>query len=164
MARIVYTDGACSGNPGRGGWAWAVSPIWSASGSAAQTTNQRTEVTGALEAVVTLDGPLVVVSDSVYVVNCIRKGWWVSWLANGWVNSKRLPVANRDLWEPLVTLVRDRGDVSFQWVQGHSGDPMNELVDGSRSQSAGHCRSDSFARPRSADWPRGSIRASGRWS
>jgi ribonuclease HI len=93
------------------------------------TTNQRMEIAAALEAVRALDGPLIVVSDSAYVVNCFIQRWWVGWLANGWVSSKRQPVANRDLWEPLVTLVRDRGDVTFRKVRGHSGDRMNDLVD-----------------------------------
>jgi ribonuclease HI len=129
MATIVYTDGACSGNPGPGGWAWAVSPDWCASGPASPTTNQRMEITAALEAVLALDGPLVVVSDSLYVVNCFNKRWWANWLAKDWRNSQGMAVANRDLWEPLVTLVRDRGDVTFQWVRGHSGDRMNDFVD-----------------------------------
>ena len=132
--RIVFTDGACSGNPGPGGWAWAVAPTgepW-ASGGAARTTNQRMEIQAALEALQTLGkepGLIQVVSDSTYVVNCFRDRWWASWQARGWVNSKRQPVANRDLWEPLITLVQERGDVSFRWVKGHSGDPMNDLVD-----------------------------------
>ena len=75
-----------------------------------------------------LDDPLEVVSDSTYVVNCFRDGWWRGWLAKGWVNAKRQPVANRDLWEPLVALVRAR-DVRFRWVKGHGGDPMNDKVD-----------------------------------
>jgi ribonuclease HI len=77
----------------------------------------------------TLDGPLVVVSDSTYVVNCFRNRWWKGWHARGWLNSQKRPVANRDLWEPLVELVLARGDISFRWVKGHSGDPMNDLVD-----------------------------------
>ena len=93
------------------------------------TTNQRMEIQAALEAVRALPGPLVVVSDSTYVVNCFRDGWWRGWLARGWTNSAKKPVANRDLWEPLVQLVQDRGDVTFRWVKGHSGDPMNDLVD-----------------------------------
>jgi ribonuclease HI len=125
----VYTDGACSGNPGPGGWAWATRDGRQASGGAAATTNQRMEITAALEAVRALPGPLVVVSDSTYVVNCFRDRWWEGWLARGWLTSARKPVANRDLWEPLVTLVRERGDVSFRWVKGHSGDEMNDLVD-----------------------------------
>jgi ribonuclease HI len=125
----VWTDGACAGNPGPGGWAWATRDGRTGSGGAPATTNQRMEIQAALEAVRALPGPLVVVSDSTYVVNCFRDGWWRGWLARGWVNSARKPVANRDLWEPLVALVNERGDVSFRWVKGHSGDPMNELVD-----------------------------------
>jgi ribonuclease HI len=70
-----------------------------------------------------------VVSDSTYVVNCFRDRWWEGWLRRGWVNSARKPVANRDLWEPLVEAVRQRDDVTFRWVKGHSGDRMNDLVD-----------------------------------
>lgn len=125
----VWTDGACSGNPGPGGWAWATRDGRQASGGAPDTTNQRMEVQAALEAVTALAGPLVVVSDSTYVVNCFRDRWWQGWLARGWVNSAKKPVANRDLWEPLITLVNERGDVSFRWVKGHSGDEMNDLVD-----------------------------------
>jgi ribonuclease HI len=88
------------------------------------------EIRAALEAVRSLaGGPLVVVSDSTYVVNCFRDRWWQGWLARGWVNSAKKPVANRDLWEPLITEVNDRGDVTFRWVKGHSGDEMNDLVD-----------------------------------
>jgi ribonuclease HI len=87
------------------------------------------EIRAALEAVLALPGPLTVVSDSTYVVNCFRDGWWRNWLARGWVNAQRKPVANRDLWEPLVDEVRRRGDVHFRWVRGHSGDPMNHYVD-----------------------------------
>lgn len=125
----VYTDGACSGNPGPGGWAWAVADGRQASGSEAHTTNQRMEIKAALEAVRAIDGPLVVVSDSTYVVNCFRDGWWRGWRARNWHTSAKTPVKNRDLWEPLVDLVIDRGDVTFRWVKGHSGDPMNDLVD-----------------------------------
>jgi ribonuclease HI len=125
----VWTDGACSGNPGPGGWAWATKDGRQGSGGVPATTNQRMEVQAALEALLALEGPLVVVSDSTYVVNCFRDAWWKGWLARGWVNSAKKPVANRDLWEPLITQFRERGDVSFRWVKGHSGDPMNDLVD-----------------------------------
>jgi ribonuclease HI len=74
-------------------------------------------------------GPIEVVSDSQYVVKCFTEGWWQGWLRRGWKNSQRQPVANRDLWEPLIDLVRERGDITFRWVRGHTGDPMNELVD-----------------------------------
>jgi ribonuclease HI len=127
--RVVYTDGACSGNPGPGGWAWAVPDGPFACGPAAHTTNQRMEIQAALEAVRALAGPLDVVSDSTYVVKCFNDGWWRGWLQRGWINSQRKPVANRDLWEPFIELVRERGDVTFRWVKGHSGDPMNDFVD-----------------------------------
>src|SRR6266508_1860875 len=129
----VYTDGACSGNPGPGGWAWAEAPegLVFACGFHPHTTNQRMEITAALEAVRGHpSGPLAIVSDSTYVANCFRDGWWKSWIARGWVNSKRQPVANRDLWEPLVTVYRSRpGEISFRWVRGHSDDPLNDVVD-----------------------------------
>ena len=125
----VWTDGACSGNPGPGGWAWATQDGRQDSGGEARTTNQRMEIRAALEAVRALPGPLVVVSDSTYVVNCFRDGWWKGWIARGWTTSAKKPVVSRDLWEPLITLVTERGDVSFRWVKGHSGDPMNDLVD-----------------------------------
>jgi ribonuclease HI len=129
---VVYTDGACSGNPGPGGWAWATAPdgARSASGGEAITTNQRMEIQAVLEAVRALaDGaPIHVMSDSTYVVNCFRDGWYVRWQANGWRNAQRKPVANADLWRPLIELVTTH-EVTFGWVRGHSGDPMNELVD-----------------------------------
>jgi ribonuclease HI len=129
-ARSVFTDGACSGNPGPGGWAWALDRETYASGAEAVSTNQRMEIRAALEAVTALDGPLLVVSDSTYVENCFRDGWWTKWLANGWTTSGRKPVANRDLWEPLVSAFTERGDVAFHWVKGHSGHAMNDFVDG----------------------------------
>ncbi|MCO1658466.1 ribonuclease H family protein [Pseudonocardia humida] len=125
----VWTDGACSGNPGPGGWAWATEDGRQGSGAEAATTNQRMEIRAALEAVRALEGPLVVVSDSTYVVNCFRDEWWKGWMARGWLTSGKKPVVSRDLWEPLITLVNERGDVSFRWVKGHSGDKMNDLVD-----------------------------------
>jgi ribonuclease HI len=125
----VYTDGACSGNPGPGGWAWVVDDGRSAAGSEPVTTNQRMEIRAALEAIQALPGPLVVVSDSTYVVNCFRDGWWRGWRTRGWTNTARKPVANRDLWEPLVDLVEARGDVAFRWVKGHSGNRLNDLAD-----------------------------------
>jgi ribonuclease HI len=132
---VVYTDGACSGNPGPGGWGWAVAPDGAISGSGGEshTTNQRMELLAVLEALETLGvgseaGAIEVVSDSMYVVNCFRDRWWVKWQRNGWTNSKKQPVANVDIWKPLVRLV-EIGDVTFRWVKGHSGDPMNDLVD-----------------------------------
>lgn len=131
---VVYTDGACSGNPGPGGWAWAVAPAGQPrdSGSEPHTTNQRMEVLAALNAVQRFadePGVIRIVSDSNYVVKCFTDGWWKGWLSRGWKNSQRQPVANRDLWEPLIDLVRSRGRVEFEWVKAHNGDPMNDLVD-----------------------------------
>ncbi len=129
MTIEVYTDGACSGNPGPGGWAWAVADGAFASGAEAHSTNQRMEIRAAYEAVQALEGPVEVVSDSTYVVHCFRDRWWEGWQRRGWLNTARKPVANRDLWEPFVELVRARGDVTFRWVKGHGGHPMNDLVD-----------------------------------
>lgn len=131
---VIYTDGACSGNPGPGGWAWAVSPHGTprASGGENPSTNQRMEIMAAFDAVKTFrDDPrkIVIVSDSNYVVKCFNDSWWKGWHARGWKNSQRQPVANRDLWEPFIDLVNTRGNVEFAWVKGHSGDPMNDLVD-----------------------------------
>ncbi len=125
----VFTDGACSGNPGPGGWAWALDRTTYASGSERVSTNQRMEIRAALEAVTSLPAPLLVVSDSTYVVNCFRDRWWEGWLFRGWLTSAKKPVANRDLWEPLVAAAADRDDIAFQWVKGHSGHEMNDFVD-----------------------------------
>jgi ribonuclease HI len=134
---IVYTDGACSGNPGPGGWAWAVPGGRFQSGADPQTTNQRMELRAALEALRSIDGPVVVMSDSTYVVNCFRDRWYEGWIKRGWLNTARKPVANRDLWEPLLELAlqrgvergADRGGIDFRWVKGHGDDPMNDVVD-----------------------------------
>ncbi len=130
MTTVAYTDGACRGNPGPGGWAWAIDEQRFDSGGSAATTNQRMEITAAYRAVQALDGPLEIRSDSTYVVNCFRQRWYEGWHRRGWRNSQRQPVANRDLWEPFIELVLARGDVTFSWVKGHSGDVMNDFVDG----------------------------------
>lgn len=131
---VIYTDGACSGNPGPGGWAWAVAPNGSEhdSGGEPNTTNQRMEIRAAYEAVMAFEtDPRVVriVSDSTYVVKCFTERWWQGWYRRGWKNSQGKPVANRDLWEPFIELVNNRGRVEFEWVRGHSGDAMNDRVD-----------------------------------
>jgi uncharacterized phage-like protein YoqJ len=88
------------------------------------------EISAALDAVRSLEGPLEVVSDSTYVVHCFRDRWWEGWLARGWKNSAKKDVANQDLWKPFIELYRaDPTRVRFRWVKGHSGDPMNDLVD-----------------------------------
>jgi ribonuclease HI len=108
------------------------------------------EIQAVLEAVTTLDGPLDVVSDSTYVVNCFRDRWWQGWLAKGWINSQKKPVKNRDLWEPLIDTYRaDPGRITFRWVKGHSGDPMNDLVDQLAVEAAARQQG------RSGDWTTG---------
>jgi ribonuclease HI len=86
------------------------------------------ELTAVIEALRAVGGAVDVVSDSAYVVNCFRDRWWVRWQANGWRNAKRQPVANAELWRALLAELDGR-DVTFRWVRGHSGDPMNDLVD-----------------------------------
>ena len=147
MTTVAYTDGACSGNPGPGGWAWAVPGGAFASGAEDHTTNQRMEIQAAFAAVQTLPGPLEIVSDSTYVVNCFRDRWHEGWRRRGWLNSQKKAVANRDLWEPFVELVLERGDVTFRWVKGHSGDPMNDTVDRLAVEAA------KTQQPRSGDEP-----------
>ncbi len=134
----VYTDGACIGNPGSGGWAWVISETVHDCGSESVTTNQRMELFAVLMAVNALSGPLVVVSDSAYVVNCFKDGWWVKWRANNWRNSKGEPVANRDLWEPLLirTIDERQNEISFRWVKGHAGNTFNELADSLANKAA----------------------------
>jgi ribonuclease HI len=87
------------------------------------------EIMAACDAVRSISGPLEIVSDSTYVVNCFRDRWYLGWHRRGWTNSAKKPVANRDLWEPFIELVLARGDVTFSWVKGHSGHEMNDLVD-----------------------------------
>jgi ribonuclease HI len=131
---LVYTDGACRGNPGRGGWAWAVPGGPFASGADPHTTNQRMEIMAALEALRSLSSEatpqIEVVSDSTYVVKCFTDRWWQGWQRRNWLNSQKKPVANRDLWEPLIELaVAGISEVTFRWVKGHSGDRWNDRVD-----------------------------------
>jgi ribonuclease HI len=127
---VVYTDGACIKNPGRGGWAWAVGEDRFESGFEPETTNQRMELTAALEALQALAGPWLVVSDSTYLVNCFRDRWYRGWRLKGWRTSRGEPVANQDLWRPLVELVVEGNrQIEFKWVKGHSSDQMNLFVD-----------------------------------
>jgi ribonuclease HI len=126
----IYTDGACSGNPGPGGWGWIADDGRSGSGGEPQTTNQRMELAAVLDALGTVSGPIEIYSDSTYVVNCFKDRWYEGWRKRGWRNANKKPVANRDLWEPLIDLYLERSDeVQFFWVKGHSGDPMNDEAD-----------------------------------
>jgi ribonuclease HI len=127
----IHTDGACRGNPGPGGWAWACGYELFASGAEEHTTNQRMEIRAVIEALrENHDGPVEIVSDSTYVVKCFHDKWHVGWMRRGWKNSQGQPVANRDLWEELFALTLSASrDITFSWVKGHSGDRMNDFVD-----------------------------------
>ncbi len=129
----IYSDGACSGNPGPGGWAAVVidgEEERELSGAEARTTNQRMEIRGALEGLRSLDSArrVGVYSDSAYVVNCFRDKWYERWLRNGWKSSQKKPVENRDLWEALIAEA-GRHQVTWHKVAGHSGDPLNDRAD-----------------------------------
>ena len=129
----LYTDGACSGNPGPGGWAALLIDEGAeriVSGAEAQTTNQRMELTAAIEGLAAVSDHRTVdlYTDSSYVMNCFRDRWWVRWEANGWLGATRQSIANRDLWERLIAQTR-RLDVVWHKVKGHSGDALNDRVD-----------------------------------
>ena len=129
----IYTDGACSGNPGPGGWAAILIDDGNEielSGGESYTTNQRMELTGPIEGLRALTGRRAVAihSDSAYVVNCFRDKWYLRWRANGWRNAQKKPVENRDLWEGLLELV-EQHDVTWHKVAGHSGHPLNDRAD-----------------------------------
>ncbi len=145
----VYTDGACRGNPGPGGWGWASGPEDYASGAAAHTTNQRMEVMAVIEALRDHpEGEIEIVSDSTYVVKCFHDRWYLGWRRRGWKNTAGKPVANRDLWEVLMPLVLDGGRaVKFSWVKGHSGDAMNDFVDALATAAADSQRRQSRVGP-----------------
>ncbi|MCX6819983.1 MAG: ribonuclease HI [Candidatus Adlerbacteria bacterium] len=131
----IFTDGASKGNPGRGGWGAIVANsenVFELGGREQHTTNNRMELKGAVEALVHAphkDAPATVYTDSRYVINGITK-WVKGWEANGWVTQNKKPVLNRDLWEQLVSAVRDRsGKIAWEYVGGHVGIVGNERVD-----------------------------------
>lgn len=133
----IYCDGACSGNGRKtnaGGWGAVLkfgARTRTISGGEHNTSNQRMELLAcikALEEVKTSDVNVDVYSDSAYLVNCFKQKWHEKWTRNGWMNSKKEPVENRDLWERLLGLV-GRLNVSFYKVNGHSGNEMNDLAD-----------------------------------
>jgi ribonuclease HI len=130
----LYTDGACSGNPGPGGWAYvlkhpATGKMREASGGEASTTNNRMELTAVIEGLSALSKPtnVLLYSDSKYVLDGLEK-WIVNWKRNGWRTASKEPVKNVDLWQALDAM-RLRHDVSFHWVKGHDGHPENERCD-----------------------------------
>lgn len=130
----IYTDGACSGNPGPGGWGAVLfygERVKELSGGEPHTTNQRMELTAiiaALRALKVSNWDVTVYTDSAYVVNAFRQDWIPRWLQNGWKNSRKEPVANKDLWEQLLEQMK-RNRVVIEKVKGHSGDRWNERCD-----------------------------------
>lgn len=126
----VYTDGACQNQIGGWGW-WNPETETGMNGIEIGSTNQRMELKAALEAINEhfTDADLTIVSDSRYVVDCFGKKWWATWVQNGWFNVKGGEIANRDIWEPLLEVVQSHGNVSFEWVKGHSGVEGNEKAD-----------------------------------
>ncbi len=129
----IYTDGACSGNPGPGGWGAVLrynGVEKEISGGVADTTNNRMELTGVIEALRLLKEPCEVIlcSDSKYVCDAISKGWAKSWKKNGWRKADKKPALNSDLWETLLTLL-EKHRVTVQWIKGHAGHPENERCD-----------------------------------
>lgn len=128
----AYTDGACRGNPGPGGWGVLLrykDREREICGGEAETTNNRMELMAAIQALETLTRPSVVcvVTDSVYVSKGISE-WLPNWIRRGWKTVSRAPVKNADLWQRLV-LAAGRHQVEWQWVKGHSGHPDNERAD-----------------------------------
>jgi ribonuclease HI len=128
----IWTDGACSGNPGPGGWGAVLKygdTLKEASGGDAATTNNRMELTAAIEALDMLKRPCTVdvFTDSNYVRGGIT-GWLAGWKRNGWKTADKKPVKNVELWQRLDEAAK-RHEVTWHWVKGHAGDPMNERAD-----------------------------------
>ena len=129
----VYTDGACSGNPGPGGWCAILEYLGSEkmlSGGEASTTNNRMELTGVISALQALKEPCIVelYSDSKYVIDALEKGWAKSWQKRGWIKSDKKPALNPDLWEQLLTLT-EKHILHTHWVKGHAENEKNNRCD-----------------------------------
>jgi len=130
----IYTDGACSGNPGPGGWAFVLvaegNVISRGSGGASQTTNNQMELTACIKALESVKGSqesFTLHSDSEYTVKAINE-WHKGWIRRGWKNSKGDPVKNQDLIKTILRLNADL-DVRWKWIKAHNGDQFNEMVD-----------------------------------
>ena len=129
----IFTDGACSGNPGPGGWG-AVLRFGNAekelSGGDKNTTNNRMELTACIEDLSALKYPcsVILTTDSKYVSDAVTKGWAVSWQKNGWRKADKKPALNSDLWEKLLALLETHS-VKFCWIKGHAGHAENERCD-----------------------------------
>lgn len=129
----IFTDGACSGNPGPGGWGVILrykEHEKELSGGEPDTTNNRMELTAVLKGLKALKEPcdVMLMSDSKYVCDAVMKGWLETWKSNGWKKSNKKPVLNVDLWEPVSELL-EQHRVQFVWTKGHAGCPENERCD-----------------------------------
>lgn len=129
----MFTDGACSGNPGPGGWGTILrykGHERELSGGEADTTNNRMELTAVIMGLETLKEPCMVTltTDSKYVADAITKGWAESWQKNGWRKADKKPALNTDLWEKLLLLLKNH-KIEILWVKGHEGHPENERCD-----------------------------------
>lgn len=136
----IYTDGACRGNPGPGGWGAILvcgEHKKELSGGEPSTTNNRMELLAAIFALEQLKYPCAVTltTDSKYLCDAIIKGWATQWKRNGWRRSNKEPAANPDLWERLLSLLSIH-KVEFVWVKGHNGHPFNERCDEMATQAA----------------------------
>jgi ribonuclease HI len=128
----IFCDGACSGNPGVGGYGAILrsgTTEKELSGATGETTNNRMEMTAAIEALAALKRPcsVIITTDSQYLVKGMTE-WLAGWIKKGWLNSKKEPVLNRDLWERLMEVSRPH-DVTWAWVRGHDGHAENERCD-----------------------------------
>lgn len=130
---LIFTDGACSGNPGPGGWG-AILRFGTAerelSGGEKGTTNNRMELTAVIQALSALKEPcdVTLYSDSKYVIDAVEKGWARGWRARGWLKADKKPALNVDLWQQLLALL-ERHNVRFVWIKGHNEHPENERCD-----------------------------------
>ncbi len=129
----IYSDGACSGNPGPGGWGVVLEYgeiKKELSGGETETTNNRMELTAVIMGLSALKEPckVTLVTDSKYVSDGLSKGWARSWQSNGWRKADKKPALNSDLWEKLLSL-DDVHDITVEWVKGHAGHPENERCD-----------------------------------
>lgn len=129
----IYTDGACSGNPGKGGWGAVL--VYNQTekelcGGEKATTNNRMELTAVISALKAVKEPceITVTTDSKYVCDAVNKGWVYSWKRNGWKKADKKPALNVDLWEQLLSLLEIH-KVTFNWVKGHNGHEYNERCD-----------------------------------
>ena len=141
MKYKIYTDGACSGNPGPGGWGVVIiddtnSPIYELSGNEPNTTNNIMELQGFLAALIwccvkiTQNDQVEIYTDSAYIYNCFKDKWYIKWHKNGWVNASRQPIANKELWQNILTEYNNiKNNIIVYKVAGHTGNEWNEYAD-----------------------------------